>query len=172
MSFLKVSKLSSNIQAMSLYRRDWILINSDILPLSVSQPTFYLPATPETESLLSPYVHRAQSFLKDAIDAIPPLPKMFQDAFDMTATSAFSMITLSDIAEASAALSNELSALISFAESLPWLNDFLHSSHTWEAIKISALADCAKDSDAYETGASGVRAGLEAVSQRLVLCVR
>lgn len=71
--------------------------------------------------------------------------------------------------EASETLSNELSAFISLAESLPWLNDFLHSSHSWEAIKISALAECEKDSEAYETGASGVRAGLEAVSAELWL---
>jgi hypothetical protein len=74
-----------------------------------------------------------------------------------------------DASEAAAALSQELSTLIAMSEKhlIPFLDNLKHS--TWEAVRISGLADFDEDSNEYQQTTKTVQAGLESVRPLLLV---
>ncbi|CAD6564764.1 MAG: hypothetical protein TREMPRED_000268 [Tremellales sp. Tagirdzhanova-0007] len=124
----------------------------DVLPTTLpSSPSFYLPETSTTRTLLAPYLERASHVLSHMLDSIPSITKSFKDAFDLAGT------------KAAAALSHELSCLTVLADSIPWIDES-GISHPWEAITISSLAQVDRSDEVWETGTLGVKAGLAAMT--------
>ncbi|KAK4684464.1 hypothetical protein P7C73_g5717, partial [Tremellales sp. Uapishka_1] len=123
---------------------------SDVLPSTLSRPAFYLQDT--DTSVLRPYLNRASHLLSHILDSMPKLAKTFHDVFDLAGT------------KAAATLSHELSCLTALADKLPWTDKSSNRRYPWEAISISGLNDVERDSEVWETGRLGVKAGLEAMT--------
>lgn len=59
-----------------------------ILPSTIShQPSFYLPADAEAESILAPYLDKAKSFLQAVGGNMPSYVKDFVDDFEIAGSS-------------------------------------------------------------------------------------
>lgn len=64
------------------------LISAAVLPAGLKQePSFYLDAGDDAESLFSPYSQRAKTFFNEVLAKLPDYVKDFVDGLEMAGTS-------------------------------------------------------------------------------------
>ena len=69
-----------------------VMIDADaaavILPSTISdQPSFYMPADADADSVLTPYLEKAKTFLQTVGDKLPSYVKDFVDDFEVAGSS-------------------------------------------------------------------------------------